>query len=62
MTDTDTGTSRKAPPTATFTSRDPATGRPLADHPVHGPEDVAPAVERGRAAGARWAADRKSVV
>ncbi|MEV7861799.1 aldehyde dehydrogenase family protein [Streptomyces hirsutus] len=56
MTDTDTGTSRKAPPTATFTSRDPATGRPLADHPVHGPEDVAPAVERGRAVGARWAA------
>lgn len=28
---TDTGTSRKAPPTPTFTSRDPATGRPLAD-------------------------------
>ncbi|MHC3455109.1 aldehyde dehydrogenase family protein [Streptomyces prasinus] len=53
---TDTGTHRRTPSTATFTSRDPATGRPLAEHPVHGPEDVARAVERGRAAGVRWAA------
>ncbi|MEY7977159.1 aldehyde dehydrogenase family protein [Streptomyces pilosus] len=44
------------PATATFTTRDPATGRTLAAHPVHGPEDVARAVDRARAAGARWAA------
>ncbi|MGY3205641.1 aldehyde dehydrogenase family protein [Streptomyces sp. TE5632] len=48
--------SRRTAPTAVFTSLDPATGRPLADHPVHGPKDVARAVERGRAAGTRWAA------
>lgn len=40
----------------TFTSRSPATGEPLADHPVHGPREVARAVDRGRALGARWAA------
>ncbi|MFI1166912.1 aldehyde dehydrogenase family protein [Streptomyces sp. NPDC020801] len=49
MTDT-------TPQQATFTSRDPVTGRPLTHHPVHGPEEIARAVDRGRAVGARWAA------
>ncbi|GGS43408.1 aldehyde dehydrogenase family protein [Streptomyces griseoviridis] len=44
------------PRPATFTSRDPATGAALTDHPVHGPEEIARAVHRGRAVQARWAA------
>ncbi|MFK0170512.1 aldehyde dehydrogenase family protein [Streptomyces sp. NPDC090306] len=48
-------TSREAGP-ATFSSLDPATGKVLADHPVHGPADVADAVGRTRRAAERWAA------
>ncbi|MEV7436530.1 aldehyde dehydrogenase family protein [Streptomyces griseoviridis] len=54
-----THTTPAAPPPAgptTFASRDPATGRVLADHPVHGPDDVADAVRRSREAAGRWAA------
>ncbi|MBQ0985599.1 aldehyde dehydrogenase family protein [Streptomyces sp. F63] len=40
----------------TFPSRDPATGRPLAAYPVHGPDHIARTVDRARAAGDRWAA------
>ncbi|GAA4788832.1 aldehyde dehydrogenase family protein [Streptomyces ziwulingensis] len=40
----------------TFTSRDPATGTPLTEHPAHGPREVGEAVARAREAGARWAA------
>ncbi|QYG95426.1 aldehyde dehydrogenase family protein [Iamia sp. SCSIO 61187] len=50
------------PPTAdpgadrpTFDSLDPATGRVVGTHPVHGPEDVAAAVARARAAAPAWA-------
>ncbi|MFB8041076.1 MULTISPECIES: aldehyde dehydrogenase family protein [Streptomyces] len=53
---TDTTTSAAAPGAAVFTTRSPATGEPLAEHPVDGPEAVARAVERGRAAQAGWAA------
>ena len=53
---TDTTTSAAAPGGAVFTTRSPATGEPLAEHPVDGPEAVARAVERGRAAQAGWAA------
>ncbi|MFE0803632.1 aldehyde dehydrogenase family protein [Streptomyces sp. NPDC058812] len=45
-----------APRTATFTTRSPATGEPLAEHPVAGPEQVARAVARAREAQAEWAA------
>ncbi|MEU5097008.1 aldehyde dehydrogenase family protein [Streptomyces sp. NPDC020996] len=41
---------------ATFASQDPATGEPLAHYPVHGPSEVAAAVDRARAAARRWAA------
>ena len=40
----------------TFTTRSPATGEPLAEHPVHGPADIAAAVARARTTGARWSA------
>ncbi|MFJ3610673.1 aldehyde dehydrogenase family protein [Streptomyces hydrogenans] len=53
---TDTTTSAAAPGAAVFTTRSPATGEPIAEHPVDGPEAVARAVERGRAAQAGWAA------
>jgi acyl-CoA reductase-like NAD-dependent aldehyde dehydrogenase len=39
-----------------FTTRSPATGKPLAEHPVHGPEDIAGAVARARTTAARWSA------
>ncbi|MET8578357.1 aldehyde dehydrogenase family protein [Streptomyces sp. NPDC005012] len=46
-----------APPrAATFTTRSPATGEPLAEHPVHDAGDVARAVARAREVQARWAA------
>ncbi|MCW8096827.1 aldehyde dehydrogenase family protein [Streptomyces tauricus] len=41
---------------ATFTVRSPATGDPVGEHPVHGPQEVARAVERARTAAAGWAA------
>ncbi|MGW0571504.1 aldehyde dehydrogenase family protein [Streptomyces tauricus] len=41
---------------ATFTVHSPATGDPVGEHPVHGPQDVARAVERARTATAGWAA------
>ncbi|MFD6288479.1 aldehyde dehydrogenase family protein [Streptomyces sp. NPDC060205] len=41
---------------ATFTVRSPATGDPVGEHPVHGPVEVAGAVERARTAAAAWAA------
>ncbi|MEU9204990.1 aldehyde dehydrogenase family protein [Streptomyces sp. NPDC048332] len=53
MTDT---TPAAAPTTATFTTRSPATGDPVAEHPVHGPEEVSRAVARARAAQSGWAA------
>ncbi|MET4662698.1 acyl-CoA reductase-like NAD-dependent aldehyde dehydrogenase [Streptomyces sp. PvP037] len=53
MTDTTPGTEPRA---GTFTSYSPATGEPLADHPVDGPERVGRAVAGARAAGAAWAA------
>ncbi|WP_128382246.1 aldehyde dehydrogenase family protein [Streptomyces cavernae] len=43
-------------PTARFTSYSPATGKPLAEYPVEGPEQIAEAVHRARKASARWAA------
>ncbi|MGP2441239.1 aldehyde dehydrogenase family protein [Streptomyces sp. JW3] len=43
-------------PAATFVSRAPATGEVLAAHPVHGPAEIARAVDRGREAQVRWAA------
>ncbi|MEU3947883.1 aldehyde dehydrogenase family protein [Streptomyces sp. NPDC029526] len=53
MTDT---TPAAAPRAATFTTHSPATGKALAEHPVHGPEEVARAVARARDAQAGWAA------
>lgn len=37
------------PETATFTTREPATGRVIAAHPVHGPRDVTGPSESRRA-------------
>ncbi|MFE7032594.1 aldehyde dehydrogenase family protein [Streptomyces sp. NPDC057621] len=53
-----TGTDQDAAPRPadTFTVRSPATGDPVGEHPVHGPEEVARAVERARTAAAGWAA------
>ncbi|MER7055533.1 MULTISPECIES: aldehyde dehydrogenase family protein [unclassified Streptomyces] len=45
-----------APRTATFTTRSPATGEPLAEHPVDGPEQIARAVAGARRVQAEWAA------
>ncbi|WP_299538106.1 aldehyde dehydrogenase family protein [uncultured Streptomyces sp.] len=46
-----------APPAASaFTVHAPGTGKPLADHPVHGPREVDAAVDRARSAATRWAA------
>jgi acyl-CoA reductase-like NAD-dependent aldehyde dehydrogenase len=53
MTDTTPAT---APRAATFTTRSPATGEPLAEHPLCGPREVAAAVVRARAVQAGWAA------
>jgi acyl-CoA reductase-like NAD-dependent aldehyde dehydrogenase len=53
MTDTAPDT---APRTATFTTRSPATGEPLAEHPVDGPEQVAHAVAQARKVQEDWAA------
>ena len=53
MTDT---TPAAAPRAATFTTHSPATGEPIASHPVNGPEEVSRAVARGRSAQAAWAA------
>ncbi|KAB2976090.1 aldehyde dehydrogenase family protein [Streptomyces sp. SS1-1] len=53
MTDT---TPAAAPQTATFSTHSPATGKPIAEHPVHGPADVDRAVARARVVQARWAA------
>jgi acyl-CoA reductase-like NAD-dependent aldehyde dehydrogenase len=53
MTDT---TPDAAPRTTTFTTRSPATGEPLAEHPVAGPDQVARAVTRARGLQAEWAA------
>ena len=39
----------------TFDSLDPATGRVVGTHPVHGPDAVAAAVERARRAAQQWA-------
>jgi acyl-CoA reductase-like NAD-dependent aldehyde dehydrogenase len=58
MTDT-TPTTRNSTakaPAETFTTRSPVTGEPLAEHPVHGAEDITRAVARARTAGARWSA------
>ncbi|MGW7516532.1 aldehyde dehydrogenase family protein [Streptomyces sp. NPDC054796] len=38
-----------------FTSLSPATGERVADHPVHGPEEVRAAVDRARSAARDWA-------
>ncbi|MFS0697337.1 aldehyde dehydrogenase family protein [Streptomyces nitrosporeus] len=53
MTDT---TPAAAPRAAAFTTRSPATGEPIAEHPVDGPEEVSRAVARARTAQAGWAA------
>lgn len=53
MTDTTTPAAR---PAATFTTHSPATGEPLAEHPVNGPEEVSRAAARARATQAGWAA------
>lgn len=53
MTDTTPAT---APRAATFTTYSPATGEPIAEHPVNGPEEVSRAVSRARSAQADWAA------
>ncbi|WP_217137041.1 aldehyde dehydrogenase family protein [Streptomyces sp. AC558_RSS880] len=53
MTDT---TPDAAPRAATFTTYSPATGEPIAEHPVHGPEEVSRAVARARTVQAGWAA------
>ncbi|GAA4006739.1 aldehyde dehydrogenase family protein [Streptomyces marokkonensis] len=45
-----------APRTATFTTRSPATGESLAEHPVDGPEQIARAVAHARRVQAEWAA------
>ncbi|MEU3400782.1 aldehyde dehydrogenase family protein [Streptomyces filamentosus] len=49
MTDT-------TPAPAVFAVRSPATGEPIAEHPVAGPEEVSRAVERARTVQAGWAA------
>jgi acyl-CoA reductase-like NAD-dependent aldehyde dehydrogenase len=41
--------------TETFQSLNPATGEPVGEHPVHGPEAVDAAIERARAAALWWA-------
>ncbi|MFS8198351.1 aldehyde dehydrogenase family protein [Streptomyces sp. CWNU-52B] len=53
MTDTDQDAT---PRPATFTVRSPATDDPVGEHPVHGPQEVAHAVEQARTAAAGWAA------
>ncbi|MGW5640328.1 aldehyde dehydrogenase family protein, partial [Streptomyces sp. NPDC003832] len=53
MTDTTPAT---APRTATFTTRSPATGKPMAQYPVDGPAEVSRAVARARSAQESWAA------
>ncbi|MFG2948055.1 aldehyde dehydrogenase family protein [Streptomyces adustus] len=53
MTDTTPAT---APRATTFTTYSPATGEPIAAHPVNGPEEVSGAVTRARTAQAGWAA------
>ncbi|MFI0238618.1 aldehyde dehydrogenase family protein [Streptomyces sp. NPDC016845] len=50
MTDT------AAPRTGTFLTYSPATGKPIAEHPVHGPEEVDRAVSRARVTQGGWAA------
>ncbi|MGW2282426.1 aldehyde dehydrogenase family protein [Streptomyces sp. NPDC001770] len=45
-----------APHAATFTTYSPATGEPLAEHPVNGPEEVSRATARARTLQAGWAA------
>ena len=45
-----------APRAASFTTYSPATGKPLAEHPVDGPEEVSRAVARARTVQAGWAA------
>ncbi|WP_448319706.1 aldehyde dehydrogenase family protein [Streptomyces sp. CO7] len=55
MTDTTSATDTAASAT-TFTTRSPATGAPLAEHPVDGPEQVAHAVAQARKVQAGWAA------
>ncbi|MBC7272694.1 MAG: aldehyde dehydrogenase family protein [Streptomyces sp.] len=52
-----TGTTPEtAPRTETFVSYAPATGEPVGEHPVAGPEAVGRAVARARTAGETWAA------
>jgi acyl-CoA reductase-like NAD-dependent aldehyde dehydrogenase len=41
--------------TETFQSLNPATGEPVGEHPIHGAEAVAAAIERARAASLWWA-------
>ncbi|MEU8627092.1 aldehyde dehydrogenase family protein [Streptomyces sp. NPDC048669] len=53
MTDT---TTPAASPAATFTTRSPATGEPIAEHPVNGPDEVSGAVARARSVQTGWAA------
>lgn len=53
MTDT---TTPAASPAATFTTRSPATGEPIAAHPVNGPDEVSGAVARARSVQTGWAA------
>lgn len=45
-----------APQATVFTTHSPATGDPIAEHPVSGPRDVSRAVARARTAQAGWAA------
>ncbi|WUW20170.1 aldehyde dehydrogenase family protein [Streptomyces sp. NBC_01463] len=52
---TDTAPASPSRPT-TFTTCSPATGEPLSEHPLDGPEEVARAVDRARTAQAGWAA------
>ncbi|WAZ26299.1 aldehyde dehydrogenase family protein [Streptomyces cinnabarinus] len=53
MTDTTPAT---APRAATFTTYSPTTGKPIAEHPVNGPEEVSRAVARARTVQAGWVA------
>ncbi|MFH8470681.1 aldehyde dehydrogenase family protein [Streptomyces sp. NPDC017991] len=53
MTGTDQDAATRS---ATFTVHSPATGDPVGEHPVHGPGEVARAVERARTAASGWAA------
>ncbi len=57
MTATDTAPSAAEPEVdhPTFDSLDPATGRVVGTHPVHGADAVAAAVERARRASVQWA-------